>query len=196
LRLTIQWDYCSGWKEPIRWPGDPASVRAFYERGVRAIMLTHLYNNALCGSSSPSIPLTNFYWGSDPGLSDQGRVVLAEMAKYGMVLDLAHASRKTFDDALAAWTGPLVVSDAAMAAIYSSPRNFTDEQVRAVAERNGIIRIPRARSHHRSDSRHISASTLFVFSHRRRDLRRRTPPSGRPSAWQRPIAVLQFDTSQ
>ena len=121
--------------------GDPSRVRLFYEHGVRAIMLTHLYNNALAGSSSPSIPLTNFYWGSDPGLSDQGRTVLVEMAKYGMIVDLAHASRKTFDDVLAAWSGPVIVSHAAMAAIFPSPRNLTDEQVRAIAGRNGIIGI-------------------------------------------------------
>jgi microsomal dipeptidase-like Zn-dependent dipeptidase len=49
--------------------GDPSRVRLFYEHGVRAIMLTHLYNNALAGSSSPAIPLTNFYWGSAPDLA-------------------------------------------------------------------------------------------------------------------------------
>jgi membrane dipeptidase len=121
--------------------GDPADVRAFYERGVRAIMMTHLYNNAFGGSSSPSIPLTNLYWGSDRGLSNRGRAVLTEMAKYGMVVDLAHASRKTFDDILAVWSGPVVVSHTAMAAIYPSPRNLTDEQARAIAERDGIIGI-------------------------------------------------------
>jgi len=104
-------------------------------------MLTHLYNNALGGSGSPSIPLTNLYLGSDRGLTDQGRAVLAEMAKYGLVVDLAHASRKTFDDVLQAWTGPVIVSHTAMAAIYPSKRNLTDEQARAIASRNGIIGI-------------------------------------------------------
>jgi membrane dipeptidase len=120
---------------------DPTRVRLFYQRGVRAIMLTHLYNNALGGSGSPSIPLTDLYLGSEHGLSDQGRAVLAEMAKYGMVADLSHASRKTFDDVLAAWSGPVIVSHTAMDAIYPSKRNLTDAQVRAIAQRNGIIGI-------------------------------------------------------
>ena len=118
---------------------DPARVGLFYQRGVRAIMLTHLYNNALGGSGSPSIPLTDLYLGSEHGLTDKGRAVLAEMAKYGMVVDLAHASRQTFDDVLAVWPGPVIVSHTAMDAIYHSRRNLTDEQVRAIAQRNGII---------------------------------------------------------
>ena len=120
---------------------DPARVQLFYQRGVRAVMLTHLYNNALGGSGSPSIPLTDLYLGSEHGLTDKGRAVLAEMAKFGMVVDLAHTSRKTFDEVLAVWSGPVIVSHTAMDAIYPSRRNLTDRQVRAIAQRNGIIGI-------------------------------------------------------
>jgi membrane dipeptidase len=120
---------------------DPSRVRVFYDRGVRAIMLTHLYDNALGGSGSPSVPLTDLYLGSERGLTDQGRAVLSEMAKHTMVVDLAHASRRTFDDVLATWSGPVIVSHTAMDAVYSSRRNLTDEQARAIAERDGIVGI-------------------------------------------------------
>lgn len=120
---------------------DLARVRAFYDRGVRAIMLTHARDNPFGGSGSPSIPGTNLYLRPDRGLTDAGRKVLAETARVGMILDLAHASPATFRDALAAWSGPVMVSHAAIAAIYPSRRNLSDEQLRAIADRGGVVGI-------------------------------------------------------
>jgi len=73
---------------------DVASVRTFYQRGVRVISLTHEYNNALGGSGSPSIPLTNIYLSAEQGLTDRGRAVLSEMAKYGMCSTLRIRRRR------------------------------------------------------------------------------------------------------
>lgn len=120
---------------------DPARVRTFYERGVRTIALTHARDNAFGGSGSPSIPGTDLYLRPDRGLTEAGRRVLAEMAEVGMILDLAHASPETFRDALAAWSGPVMVSHAATAAIYPSRRNLTDDQLRSIAERGGVMGI-------------------------------------------------------
>ena len=118
---------------------DISRVRTFYDRGVRVISLTHLNNNELGGSGSPSIPLTNLSLQGDAGLTGLGRSLLREMRKYGMVVDLAHASATTFADILAQWSGPVIVSHTAMAAIYPSTRNITDAQLRAVAARGGIV---------------------------------------------------------
>jgi membrane dipeptidase len=120
---------------------DPARVRTFSDRGVRAIMLTHARDSALGGSGSPSIPGTNVYLRADRGLSDLGRAVLGEMAQVGMILDLAHASPATFHDALAAWSGPVMVSHGACAALYPSRRNLSDDQLRAIADRGGVVGI-------------------------------------------------------
>ena len=120
---------------------DVNRVRTFYDRGVRVISLTHLNNNELGGSGSPSIPLTNLSLQGDAGLTELGRSVLREMRKYDMVVDLAHASSRTFADVLAEWSGPVIVSHTAMAAIYPSTRNTTDAQLRAISARDGIIGI-------------------------------------------------------
>ncbi len=78
---------------------DVSRVLTFYDRGVRVISLTHLNNNELGGSGSPSIPLTNLSLQGDAGLTELGRWLLGEMRKYGMVVDLAHASARTFAEA-------------------------------------------------------------------------------------------------
>lgn len=121
--------------------GDPTRVREFYDKGVRTLSLTHLWDNDLGGSGSPTIPGTNLDLHEDRGLTDQGRAVLREMAAAGMIVDLAHASPQTFTDILAAWDGPLFVSHTAIAALYSTRRNLTDNQLRAVAARGGIVGI-------------------------------------------------------
>jgi membrane dipeptidase len=118
---------------------DVSRVRTFFDRGVRVISLTHLNNNELGGSGSPSIPLTNLSLQGDAGLTELGRSLLGEMRKYGMVVDLAHASARTFADILAEWSGPVIVSHTAMAAIYPSTRNTTDAQLRAISARDGIV---------------------------------------------------------
>lgn len=120
---------------------DPTRVREFYEHGVRTISLTHLWDNELGGSGSPTIPGTNLQLHADRGLTDEGRTVLREMAEVGMIVDLAHASPQTFADILEAWHGPLFVSHTAVAALNPSRRNLTDEQLRAVAQRGGIVGI-------------------------------------------------------
>ena len=106
---------------------------------MRTLSLTHLRNNALGGSGSPTIPGTNLYLHDDIGLAEKGRAVLREMAAVGMILDLAHASPRLSEQALAAWDGPVFVSHTAMADIYASRRNLTDDQLRAIAERGGIV---------------------------------------------------------
>jgi microsomal dipeptidase-like Zn-dependent dipeptidase len=119
--------------------GNITNVELLYARGVRVMSLTHLRDNELGGSSSPTIPETNLYLRRDRGLSDFGRAVLGEMERLGMIVDLAHASSRTFRDILAAWSGPVIISHTAMAAIHPAKRNTTDEQLRAVAARGGLV---------------------------------------------------------
>jgi len=120
---------------------DPATIRQLYERGVRIVGLTHLRDNVLGGSGSPAVPIVDWYLGGDHGLTDAGRSVLAAMAKLGYIVDLAHTSPRTFDDILATWSGPVLVSHAATAALHPGTRNLTDDQLRAVAQRGGVVGI-------------------------------------------------------
>jgi membrane dipeptidase len=97
--------------------------------GVRMASLTHNASNAFAGGCD----------GGD-GLSPLGERFVDRMIELGIVLDLAHASERTFWDALArAGTMPPVVSHSACRALHDHPRNLGDDQLRALAERDGVV---------------------------------------------------------
>ena len=75
------------------------------------------------------------------GLSAFGREVVRSMGRLGMIVDLAHVAPSTFRDALAAAEGPVVVSHAATEVRGPHPRNVSDDQIRAIAEADGVVGI-------------------------------------------------------
>ena len=109
--------------------GDVARVAFLRERGVLFIAPVHLRDNAYGGSSS----------GSNGGLTALGRALIEEMNRDGVLVDLAHASEKTFFEALQITELPPLVSHAGSRAVYDTWRNLSDAQIRAVAERGGVI---------------------------------------------------------
>jgi len=108
---------------------DLSRVRDLRERGVLFIGPVHLSGNAYGGSSS----------GRDRGLSELGRDLVREMNREGVLVDLAHASEKTFFEALALTELPPLVSHAGARAVHDTWRNLSDAQIRAVAERGGVV---------------------------------------------------------
>jgi membrane dipeptidase len=75
------------------------------------------------------------------GLTPFARDVLAEMGRLHIVVDLAHASDAMFQDVLRCVKGPVIVSHGMCRAISDTPRNLTDDQIRAVAGRGGVVGI-------------------------------------------------------
>jgi microsomal dipeptidase-like Zn-dependent dipeptidase len=108
----------------------PAAVRALHGAGYRMMSLSHFTDTPLGGSA---------HGAEKGGLTDAGRAVLGEMARLGIILDLAHASPALFDEALREWKGPVVVSHAGVKATCDSPRNLSDAQLKALAARGGLI---------------------------------------------------------
>ncbi|MEM9802910.1 MAG: membrane dipeptidase [Planctomycetota bacterium] len=106
-------------------------------RGVRVMTLT--WNNHLAWARScqsgagPDVP---------EGLSSFGRDVVRRMGEVGMLVDLSHAAERTFFDALDASIAPPMVSHSGCKALSDHPRNVTDEQIRALADRGGVLGIP------------------------------------------------------
>ena len=108
-------------------------LRNYYRLGMRSMTLTHARNTNWADSSSDT-PAHN-------GLTDFGKEVVREMNRLGMLVDLAHVSDKTFYDALAVTTKPVIVSHSSMRAISNVPRNVTDDMLRALAKNGGVIGI-------------------------------------------------------
>jgi membrane dipeptidase len=135
----------------------PEDVRALHAAGIRMITLAHLGDNALAGAAAiprrrqshgqsrglSLIPSLGLSLGRNRrGLSNLGAAVVREMQRLGMLVDLAHASDRTFDDVIEVTRSdgtPLVVSHTASRALWPSERNVSDEQAQAIVERGGVV---------------------------------------------------------
>jgi membrane dipeptidase len=111
--------------DPIVWPGQ---AQSWWEDGLRVVGLSHYGISA-------------YAHGTDTvgGLTDAGRELLREMDALGMVLDLSHLADEAFWEALDAFAGPVLASHNNCRALVPGPRQFSDEQVRAIAARDGVI---------------------------------------------------------
>src|SRR6266700_6453282 len=111
-------------------------LRAFYELGVRAIGLTHARTNAagFGGIFAAS--------GSSPeGLTPFGRELVRECERLGVIVDLAHINPAGFKEIVDLTTQPLVVSHTNARQFYDVERNISDEQIKLVGQRRGVIGI-------------------------------------------------------
>jgi membrane dipeptidase len=111
--------------------GRPERVAELRARGVAFMSLTHLANNELGGSSSPLM--------GDRPLTALGRSVLDEMVRAGMSVDLAHASHRTIRDAIGHAGARPFCSHTGVAGATRSWRNLDDAELRAIAERGGVV---------------------------------------------------------
>src|SRR5262249_54041442 len=75
------------------------------------------------------------------GLTDFGKDVVREMNRLGMIVDISHVSDKTFYDAIAVSTKPVIASHSSCRALSDVPRNMTDDMIRALAKNGGVISI-------------------------------------------------------
>ena len=108
-------------------------LRGFFARGVRYMTLTHNAPTDWADSSNHS-PRHN-------GLTEFGREVIREMNRLGMLVDISHVSDETFNDVLDASRAPVIASHSCCRAICNSPRNMTDDMIKALAARGGVIHI-------------------------------------------------------
>jgi membrane dipeptidase len=111
----------------------PDLIDAYWALGVRMVGLTWSRRNAFAdGSGEPNAG----------GLSRLGQELVDRLVELGCAIDLAHASEQTFEDVLArAGDAALLVSHTCCRAIRDIPRNTSDDQLRAIGERAGLIGI-------------------------------------------------------
>jgi membrane dipeptidase len=112
---------------------DIRMVRIFADLGVRYMTLTHFYNDEWADSSTDK-PVHN-------GLTDFGKDVVHEMNRQGMLVDISHVSDKTFYDALEVSKAPLIASHSSCRALCNHVRNMSDDMIKALAAKGGVIQI-------------------------------------------------------
>ena len=75
------------------------------------------------------------------GVSLFGEQVIQEMNRKGIMVDLSHASEKSFYDALDISSMPIVCSHSSCRSLCDVPRNLTDEQLKAIAQKGGVVQV-------------------------------------------------------
>jgi membrane dipeptidase len=111
-------------------------LRSFYEAGVREIGLTHARSNAaghggiFAASGS-----------STEGLTPFGRDLVKECEQLGIIVDLAHINPAGFKDVVDLATKPLIVSHTNARKFYDVERNISDEQIKLIGQKGGVIGI-------------------------------------------------------
>jgi membrane dipeptidase len=111
-------------------------LRVFYELGVRAIGLTHARRN-VAGAGGVFAATGS----SRDGLTAFGRDLVRECEALGVIVDLAHISPAGFEDILSITTKPPIVSHTNARKYYDIERNISDEQIKMIGERRGVIGI-------------------------------------------------------
>jgi membrane dipeptidase len=114
---------------------DIKRVEEFYKKGVRYITLCHSFNNDICDSS------TDKKGPEHNGLSPFGEEVVKEMNRLGLIIDVSHISDKSFFDVINVSQAPVMASHSSVRAIAHHNRNMSDEMIKALASKGGVIQI-------------------------------------------------------
>jgi membrane dipeptidase len=113
-------------------------LRDYYDLGIRYMTLTHTNTNSWADSSGD---IDKAGVEHHNGLTPFGKQVVHEMNRLGMMIDISHTADKTFWDALAASSAPIIASHSSCRALCNVPRNMTDEMIAALAKKGGVIQI-------------------------------------------------------
>jgi microsomal dipeptidase-like Zn-dependent dipeptidase len=112
--------------------GDLANLDRLCAQGFRIIGLNHFFDNEFSGSAHGK---------TKGGLTPLGKALVLAAEEKGILIDLAHASPKAIDDTLALASKLVIVSHGGARGICDSVRNLSDSQIRAIADKGGVIGI-------------------------------------------------------
>jgi len=107
---------------------EPAQATDWFQDGLRCTSLVHYGTSAYAHGT-----------GEEGPLSDAGREVLKRFSETGMILDVTHLSDESFFEAIEVFDGPLMASHQNCRALIPGQRQFTDEQIQQVIQRDGIL---------------------------------------------------------
>ncbi len=109
---------------------NPDLVEVYYRLGLRVAQLTYNVKNWVGDGCDEA---------TDAGLSEFGKRIIREMNRVGMVVDVTHTGYRTTMEAMEVSDAPVIFSHSNVKAIKDSPRNLRDDQIRALAEKGGVI---------------------------------------------------------
>ncbi|CAG7734619.1 unnamed protein product [Allacma fusca] len=112
-----------------------AVLRQFYQLGVRSVALTQECHTPWADSSVDKGNITS------SGISAFGELIIEEMNRLGLVIDLSYASKDAALSTLKHSVAPLIFSTSGAHSICPDPRNLDDEVLKLVAEKNGVIMV-------------------------------------------------------
>ena len=113
--------------------GKIENLHHFAQRGIVYMTLCHNGDNDICDSAKGCT--------THNGVSKFGQEVIHDMNRLGIMVDLSHASEKSFYDTLELSEQPIVCSHSSCRALCDHPRNLTDEQMRALAAKGGVMQV-------------------------------------------------------
>src|SRR6202043_1115870 len=114
---------------------DIRMVRIYSDLGVRYMTLTHFYNDEWADSSTDKP--------AHDGVTDYGKEIVREMNRQGIMVDISHVSDKTFYDALEVSKAPPIASHSSCRALCDHVRDMSDDMIKALAAKGGVIQIDR-----------------------------------------------------
>ena len=111
--------------------GEPGMIDLMYDLGFRHGMMTWNNDNEFASGAE--------FEGEDRGLTELGRYTVRRMEQLGMLVDVSHLSFRSFWDVMDVTTGPVIASHSNAWKLCPCARNLKDDQIRAIAERGGVI---------------------------------------------------------
>ena len=119
-----------GFQNTSPFEDDYRMVEAFHRLGVRVAQLTYNNQNLLGGGC---------FEPNDSGLTKYGRIIVSEMNRVGMLIDLSHVGEKTSLDAIEAASGPVAITHSNPLWFHDTPRNKSDKVIKALVDKGGVI---------------------------------------------------------
>jgi membrane dipeptidase len=126
---------------------DITRVKEFHDRGARYMSLSHNGHSQLSDSNTGEAT-NEWMW---HGLSPLGRQAVAEMNRWGIMIDVSHPSKESMMQTLALTKAPIIASHSAVRALCNHSRNLDDEELRALAKNGGVVQMVAFRSYVKCD---------------------------------------------
>lgn len=137
---------------------DITRVKEFYDRGARYMSLAHNGHSQLSDSNTGEAA-NDWMW---HGLSPLGKQVIAEMNKWGIMIDVSHPSKESMMQSIALSKAPIIASHSGVRALCNHSRNLDDEELTALGKNGGVVQMVAFRGYVKCDPATASARTAAM----------------------------------